>query len=482
MRRKRWALIGAAVAAGFALAAVAQERAGEVADAPTPPSENLRDTDADVIDATSTVEAPAAVPQAEPAAWPVRDLTPPDLGPLQITLHEDGPALVRDRRTFAVHVGENRLTVKGVPRRIVADSVRLRPLGDPAALVVVEQTVQAPAVSSAALLEAAIGQQVRVRDERYTFHGTLLAVEDGGVVIGSPGEIHIHPEGEVVVPSATLPDPEPQILWVANAPVAGEVEAELSYLADGLTWQADYTLTTLDNDRAVAFEGWITVKNESGAAYDQAGLIFAESAEGADGAEAPRRYYLPRKVSLPVGATKRFALVQTPRLRATTRYVADLAGSEPVRLIAELTNDAASGLGVPLPPGPVRLYAPDRVGRFEYRGEQALPATAVDAAVPFDLGLTDDVELRVESKPLPADATGAEGLRRVVKLRNLRTEDVVVRLVERRDGDWRVAGGTAAFTPPRDGRATAEVPVPANRVAEVSYELRWAVRAARERG
>jgi hypothetical protein len=141
-------------------------------------------------------------------------------------------------------------------------------------------------------------------------------------------------------------------------------------------------------------------------------------------------------------------------------------GLSGVRLTAELTNDAASGLGLPLPPGPVRLYAPDRTGRLDLLATQPLPAVAIDQPLSFDLGPADDVDVKVDTiTPAP------NAVRRVVKVQNLRTEDLIVRLIERRKGKWSVTASSTGFTPPADGAAWAELTVPANGAGEVRYQL-----------
>ena len=468
-----------ALGLGLVLAAVAQEVASDLKDQPAPPSESLTEADADVLDATADVARPASPEAATPTAWAVTELTPPDLGPLQITVYRDDTALVRERRQLKLHSGDNQVEIKGVSLQLQGASVRLRPLGRPTDFSLVEQLSITPAISSAALLQGAIGKPVTLRDGRYALEGTLLAVEPDGVIIGSGNEIHIHPQGEVVVPGDHSPGAlEPRLSWAVTAPEAGEFAAELSYLTAGLNWSADYSLTTSDNDRLVGFEGCIAVENQSGASFEKLGLILAE-ADAADEAVGPR-YYLPRQVDLPQGASKRFTLVSVPAVRSAVRYVATLqpSGLAGLRLVAELTNNAASGLGRALPPGPVRLYAPDRVGRLEYRGQQALAATALDDQLSFDLGPADDLDLRLVTNDLPAAEDGKPGVRRVVTLRNLRTEDVVVRLVEQRDAPWTMTASSIGFTAPAAGSAHGEVTVPANGVAEVRYQLSLPAAAA----
>ncbi len=484
--RWRWAgvlAIGALLC--WRLAAPAQEPKGELRNDP-PPRQGLNEPARQDLDVTREVEkrqAPAKADTAPLAEVPAKDATPPDLGPLQVTVFTDGQALVRRKETFALSVGLNNLEVDQVARRLDPSSVRLRPLTPVEGFRLLEQTSLSPTTSAKDLVAAAVGKPVKVRDGRYSVEGTLVAVEDDGVVVASDREVHVHPPGDVILPAGDRPTIAPRLGWQVESKAAGNADLEISYLTAGLTWAADYALTIGANDRAVAFEGWVRVGNTSGAAYGDVGLIFADGKSGtvadakaepkADAKSEPtgpvRRYFLPRKVALPDGASKRLSLVQAPTARSAVRYLAALTPSGPtgVRLVAELVNSASNGLGLPLPPGPVRLYAPDRLGRLDLVGQQSLPATPLDAPLRFDLGAVDDVEVKVvDSNP----GTGA--LRRQVTLKNLRTEDVVVRVVEQRPGAWQVTSATAGFTPPKDGAATAEVVVPANQSKELAYQIR----------
>ncbi len=461
---------------GFALAAVAAALYGiglAVAQeaepvAPPPATESLAEPNAPVLDATQAAQAQPAEP-ADAAPAERRDLTPPDLGPLQVTIYADGRALVQQRRDYQVSVGRNALALAPVAAGIDGSTARLRPVTPTPGFRVLEQTVSGRGTAED-LVRAAVGQRIKLRDGDYSLEGTLLAVDDQGVLIAGSDGLHVHPEGELILPrGAGDPRPEAGLQWLVEAAEAGLIETEVSYLTEGLTWSADYSLTVGDSDRSVAFEGWVSVANDSGMSYAAAGLLFTSAPGDGSGGKAPHpRYYLPRKVDLASGERKRLSLFALPAARSAVRYEARLnpTGVEALRLIAELTNDAAAGLGVPLPPGPVRLYAPDRVGRLALTGEQRTGAVSLDQKLRFDLGPADDLEVEAEA------TSGPDGvLRRVVRLRNLRTEDITVRVVERRPGEWRVTSSATAFTPPAEGAAATEVTVPANGTAKLVYEL-----------
>lgn len=478
MNRTRRSLVGLAVI-GLCLVPFAVAQEADLTDEPVQP-QTLAEPDAgEVIDATGAVESAVAEPSpadaVEQADLAAPDLTPPDLGPLQVTIYTDGKALVMRRELFTLSVGQNHLELDDIASRLDPTSVRWQPVEPRPDLQVLEQSSAAGTATSAELLTAAIGDSVRVRDGRYTVEGQLVGVDEDGILLAAENELHLHPPGEVILNRQTAPSLEPRLSWEVETEQAGPVEAMVSYLTDGLTWAADYALTVGDDDRMLSFEGWVRVENLSGGSFHRAGLIFADRPSGV-GEEAPPplaergpRYFLPRQVDLPSAGAKRFALVRAPAAGTEVQYLVTLQPTAPVdiRLVAELTNSAGAGLGVPLPPGPVRLYAPDRVGRLELVGEQQVAATGLDETLRFDLGPADDIDVAVQNIGVADNV-----IRRVVTLRNLRTEAQRIRVVEQRPGAWSITNASTGFTPPAGGEASAEVTVPANGTETLEYQLR----------
>jgi len=289
----------------------------------------------------------------------------------------------------------------------------------------------------------------------------------------------VHPKGVLVLPTGgALPDLTPSLTWLLNADQAGDAAAEVTYLTEGLTWSADYALTVLDKEHLVSFDAWVTVDNTCGLDLDKVGLMFTDESAAPSKPDATKpviepgagkRFYLPPKASLAAGETRRFVLAQAPTVRGGTRYVATLGpdGLLSLRSAIQIANNAAAGLGLPLPAGPVRVYSPDKLGRLQLAGRQMLAQADPDQPLVFELGAADGLQATV-------DTSAAEGgvVRRTVHLKNLKSEDVTVRVVEKRGaGLWQVADSSQPFGAVRDGQAAAEITVPANGNAELHFQV-----------
>ena len=485
-RRRSFALLATLALSLLALRTVAQEAAKPKAQS----NASLLAADRAVIDATREVAkpgktSPAGAAEQAQVATP-QGFVPPDLGNYQVTVFTDGVGLVRRVEDIDLNVGRNEFEVSEVARRIESGSARLRPLDDPARFVVLEQAGGAPR-DAKQLLNAAVGREITVRDGDTKVTGRLVAVDDEGVILDCDGDVHVHPKGQVILPkAAALPDLTPRLSWMLDTERAGKAPAEITYLTHGLSWAADYAVTMLPKGQLVSFDAWVSLDNTCGVDFDNVGFIFSGDAAlppvatpagtaPAAGALVPldspvgKRFYLPRKASLANGSARRYQLAQATAARGALRYVANVGpeGLQGLRTAVRLLNNGAAGLGVPLPPGPVRLYAPDALGRLQLVGRQNLAAVAPDAPMTFELG--GDAP---EGLSATVETTNEGGsVRRVVRLTNQRAEEATVTVVEKRPAGWQFVSTSNTFGPISGGQSSTEVTVPAGGAAEVRYTI-----------
>ena len=69
----------------------------------------------------------------------------------------------------------------------------------------------------------------------------------------------------------TFPHDKPQMLyWNVQSEMDGEATMVITYFTSGITWKADYTLIADKDEKAVGFEGFVRVFNNSGEEYEDA--------------------------------------------------------------------------------------------------------------------------------------------------------------------------------------------------------------------
>ena len=214
---------------------------------------------------------------------------PGEIGP-EVTVYNQGFGLVKEVRTLQLKNGRQLISIADVPSMIDATSVSIRSLTQPGSFDVLEQNYQYDLVNVQSILNKSVGGRIRLirhfNSNREVLEGTLesaptaiVAGQDGGstmqfngmVLKLDDGHFILNPVGEVEV----LAMPEglislPTLVWDLESRRAGENLVELSYIANGIRWDANYVLTLDSMSNSCNLQGWASVNNASGATYKNA--------------------------------------------------------------------------------------------------------------------------------------------------------------------------------------------------------------------
>lgn len=382
---------------------------------------------------------------ALPGAIPADYYRPVPGGSVPAASSVPGYAMVRQDRDVSLSSGRSTLRFNDVAGLIDPTTVKFTVPANPAVRVL-EQNFQFDLVSTAKLLlrylDKTITVERNVGNAASSVTGTLLSAGDGVVLRSSDGSIHaLNGYSSVTFPE--LPGgliTQPTLVWELNSPVSGTQRARVSYQTGGITWWADYNAVFSEgrdaNNGLLDLSAWVSVINQSGASYPEARLklvagevnrvvpraeprmyaMAKASVAEADGGFAEKAfdefhlYTLGRRTTLPNNSTKQIELFeQTKQIPARRLLVYDALGPqefgspmterEPgivagakVASFVEFRNDAASGLGIPLPAGRVRVARLDAAdGSLEFIGEDAIGHTPKDETVRLKLGNAFDV-------------------------------------------------------------------------------------------
>ena len=356
-----------------------------------------------------------------------------------------GYAMVRQDRDVPLTAGRSSLRFTDVAGLIDPTTVTFSVPANPGVRVL-EQNFQFDLVSTPKLLLRYLDREITVErnvgKDLSTVTGTLLSAVDGLVLRSPDGTVHaLNSYSAVKFPE--LPGgliTQPTLLWDLNSPVAGMQRARVTYQTGGITWWADYNAVFNDgadaNSGLLDLSAWVSVINQSGATFRDARLKLVagdvnrvqpqrspqayapmlKAAMSADGGFVEKAfdefhlYTLGRKTTLPNNSTKQLELFdRAKQIPARRLLIYDALGSpafgEPyterdpgfapntkVETYLEFRNDAASGLGVPLPAGRVRVSRLDSAdGSLEFIGEDAIGHTPKDENVRLKLGSAFDV-------------------------------------------------------------------------------------------
>ncbi|HUG04322.1 MAG TPA: hypothetical protein VML92_07835 [Steroidobacteraceae bacterium] len=359
-----------------------------------------------------------------------------------------GFALVRLDRDLELERGRSTFKLTNVAALLDPTTVQFLSLTDPSGTKVLEQNFQFDLVSQDKLLSKYIDRSVSVEQQRgdgvKVIEGTLLSSNDGLVLRGADGQIHALREwsnmrfGELPGGLITRPTLE----WDVVSAKGGTHRSRVSYQTGGITWWADYNLIFSEgadaNSGFVDVGAWVSLLNQSGARYEDAKLKLiagdvnrvrpeqklmrarveemAMTADSAAGFEEKaffeyHLYTLGRPATIPNSSTKQLELFsQATRVPAKKRlvyYDADFSGyyggpmmdrefgpssNTKVDVWLSFRNDKASGMGMPLPAGRIRVSQQDKAdSSLEFIGEDRIDHTPKDEDVRVKLGTAFDV-------------------------------------------------------------------------------------------
>ncbi|MDZ7596639.1 MAG: DUF4139 domain-containing protein [Thiobacillus sp.] len=434
-----------------------------------------------------------------------------------VTIYNDNLALIKDARRVRLARDINRLTWRDVSAQMRPETAQLRNVTNPAGFRLQEQTFDFDLLTPEKLLEQYVGREVSVIRTHPTTGGdtretaTVLSTH-GGVVLKYADRIETGVPGRLAFASVpdTLRDTPTLVISLVN-PTAGSQNLELSYLTGGLSWRADYVAELNERDDRLDLNGWVTLTNQSGAAYPNARLqlvagdvnrvrdaqpmMRATMAKVADAAEMQQEslfeyhlYTLQRPTTLAQNQTKQVALMSASRVPVKKEFLlqgenyyysgqhGELGQKIKVGVFVEFDNKG-EGLGIPLPRGVIRLYKQDSQGNAQFVGEDRVEHTPKSETVRLKLGDAFDVTAdrkQTDFKKLAGTSrynAVFESAYEIV-LKNAKPEAVTVMVREPMPGDWEMVSESQPHTKAASGMAEWSVSVPAGGQATLGYRVR----------
>ncbi|MEO0558826.1 MAG: DUF4139 domain-containing protein [Bacteroidota bacterium] len=452
--------------------------------------------------------------------------SPEDREAVSLTVYNGGFAVVREVRPLMVQRGVTVLRFEGVPQQIDPTSLALKSLTTPGGLSVLEQNYQYNLIGTNSVLDAAVGQRVRIIREMgertVVDEGTLISQPNQGRIIRTDdGRVLVNPGGTIEL--LTLPEgllSRPSLLWRLNSERGGEQRVEASYMTNGISWKADYVAVVNEAETEVDVTGWVTVNNQSGASYPNAGLQLIagdvrrvqnygrpqamydgiEVMQQTRAAAAPPEqeaffeyhlYTFPTPTTIEENETKQLELLSADEVGVERRLIFDGAGTyfpfyRPRRqgpgavgdemsaaVVLEMENAEANNMGMPLPAGTVRVYKADRRGNLQFLGEDRIAHTPRNETVRLYIGDAFDV---VGTRRQMTDRRINDRTREFtieVEVRNRKEEAATVDVVERVFwGDWSILESTHEHERLDATTAQFTLELAANETATIRYTAR----------
>ncbi|MBK7584970.1 MAG: DUF4139 domain-containing protein [Myxococcales bacterium] len=434
-----------------------------------------------------------------------------------ITVYNQNFGLVREVRDVDVGSGTVQLEFRDVAARIQPETVSIKSLSNAGSLNVLEQNYRFDLLTPQKLLEKHVGKKVRVwrwneklgRDE--VSDAEILSVAGGQTVMKINGEVTFDFPGRISFPS--VPDnlmSKPTLVWKIDSKGAKQ-KLEATYLTQGLGWRSDYVFVINDTDTAGDLTGWVTLTNQSGAAYKNAKLkLVAGDVQRVSGgedydddrrapagkaAESQQRfqeegffeyhlYTLAQPTDVLENEQKQVTLLEAKNAKVQKKLIyygqqywyrgqyGEVQKNQKVGVYLDVKNTKENGLGMPLPKGTVRVYKADKSGAKQFIGEDRIDHTPRDEKVRIKMGEAFDVVGDRKQMSWKTLGTCTSESTWEIELRNHKDASTRVEVYEPIGGDWTILESTHKHDKKDAFTFTFDVEVPANGKTKIKYRVR----------
>lgn len=438
-----------------------------------------------------------------------------------LAIYNDGFGVVRDRRAARLPQGRSDIRLIDIAPLLQPESFLLS-VPDGVSLVALRRSLEI--LSPAALLNAFLGEKIRwvttnpATGERRVETVTLVSL-NGGTIIERQGRIEFNPPGRPAFPE--IPEHlsgEPGLDATISSTRAGNTDLDITYITGGLVWGVDYVATLDDAKNTLRLDGLAGIRNTSGLDFDAAtisliagtvrrvsaaprsrGLKVGATMAMMDSAESSasvpqvstvgdyHRYDLPEATDLTNGVANQMRLFDTASL--PVRKIYRLAGhgqfinrpipggkamiNPTVDLMFE--NDAAAGLGLPLPAGIIRVYSAPRNANDKtavFLGENGIGHTPVGEEVSLSIGQAFDIVAeRVQKNFRRIGSNGEFESSHEITIRNQKAVGVTVEVSEQLYGQWKITEESQNHVRRDSQTAVWNVSVPAGGETVLSFRV-----------
>jgi hypothetical protein len=431
-----------------------------------------------------------------------------DLRDIGVTVYNENLGVVRDVRRYDIRGGRSELRVTDVASTLEPTSVHIRPLGEPG-FDVLWQDYRFDLVNTERLLERYLDQQVEVtmKDDQVK-RGTLLSFDPQSIVLRE-GSGTILVLNRTEMEQIALREPElglvtrPTLVSRIRADRSGEQRVEVSYLANAMSWRADYVATVNDAGTQMDLQSWASIENRSGTGYENAKLTLVAgqihraappqvpvpmmardmAQEGMISAKAMNQmearvfseyhvYEVPQRITLANNEVKQMALLEASNVRSSRKYLYD-ATRDPRQVFTTIEfANSGSGLGRPLPEGVVRVYQRDEDGTLRLTGEDRIQHTPANDTVRVAMGAAFDITAeRRQTEHRQVNPRVIEQAFEIT-LTSRKREAVEITVLEHHWGAWEVVESSHRSRKKDANTLEFTVRVPPERPVTITYRIR----------
>lgn len=420
---------------------------------------------------------------------------------VSITVYNSNLGVVKDVREMKIEKGTNELKLSDVAQQIDPTSVHIKIDGS-----VLEQNFQYDLVSSDKILQKYIDKDINlIAEDGSMVSGKLLSVYSGEYVIQkTDGGLTIIPDiSDYKISVESLPDgliTKPTLVWLVNANSSNNQDVEVTYQTKGISWSAEYVALLNKDDSKLDLNAWVSIKNQSGAAYKDAKLklvagdlnlvqtrnypnmMKAHYDAGMVAEAAPQFeeksffeyhiYNLQRRTTVANNETKQISLFESEGVSADKKYIYNSGRSDKVGVFVEFKNSSENKLGMPMPKGKVRVYKSDGDSP-QFIGEDLIDHTPKNEKLTLKIGDAFDVlgEEKVVSNTRITSKISEQEFE--VKLTNRKDDDINVEVKRYLSTNWEILSSNFDYKKVDAYNVDWNIPVKADNETFLKFKVRY---------
>lgn len=421
-------------------------------------------------------------------------------------------AFIQDEREVDLVAGRQEILFVDVSNQMHEQSVMVSAPN----LVVKEQNFNFDLLSYDNLLSKSVGQTVgyewvnQGNGQISRGNAELLAYNDGHPVLKIDGKINPLFRGTILfdkVPENVYAKPTMTIDVVTKN--AAKHLVKMSYLTDGLSWQASYVgnldliqnkmqlsaMVTLTNNTAVSFKnanlnliaGDVNLRTSPrDSLYDTVGNVIGKVMVAGEYMETEQvsgyhMYSLPNKTDIMTNQTKQVSMFDAPAVytKQEYKYYSELYLVYPNSkiknvkpdIVLSFENEKKDGLGMPLPAGVFNIYQQDSKGKQVFVGSDRIEHTAKGQKVSLTLGKDFDITIngnivKYEEKPNKTRTIAAR-----IEIKNPKKEAVNLLIYQPMPENWRMISETHKSKKETALQVVWDIPIGPDSTAVLDFEI-----------
>ncbi|MEJ2055807.1 MAG: hypothetical protein P8X42_17980 [Calditrichaceae bacterium] len=196
-----------------------------------------------------------------------------------VTIMSSDLGLVRESRTLEMDKGVQIIQLKDIPAKLDETSILVESKNDGFSLI--EQNFQYDLADINAVLQKSLNRMITIiQPDQVSTDGRLLSFSESNLILQDGKDnlqiVSRNNQQKIILTNTSDNETqwitEPTLIWKVKSSKKGKQDVKLSFLCNGLSWQADYIGKLNEDDTKMTISARVSLDNTSGKSFRNAAL------------------------------------------------------------------------------------------------------------------------------------------------------------------------------------------------------------------